>query len=125
VFGTSGPVAQKPLLQSSARLEFRVFPDLHQAKYAGANSPFSGSVSFEQMQFLEPLEDPEGEINLNSRGIQYANIRLFIQRFGHMPTPMLKMRNHQSPITNNQLSFFNYSIRRKKNWLLVIGYLLF
>jgi hypothetical protein len=39
------------------------------------------------MQFLEPLEDPEGEIDFHSRGVQYGYGKLCPKRFAHGVDP--------------------------------------
>jgi hypothetical protein len=75
------------------------------------------------MQFLEPLEDPEGEIDLLSRGVQYGYGKLFPKRFAHSVDPktfvidqlpiVIGYLNDKSPFTNDKY-FFSGSSRKSK-----------
>jgi len=47
--------------------EVRAIPEIHQAEDTGLNAPQSSCrVALEQMQFLEPFENPEWEIDLDA-----------------------------------------------------------
>ena len=64
--------------------EVRAFPEFHQSEYALADSPLSGfAVTFEQVQFLETFENPEGEIDLDAGGIENLSVEIVRQSFAN------------------------------------------
>ncbi len=77
VEGIKGP-------ESSVRPEIRAFPEIHQAENAGLDAPHTGcGVAFEQMQFLEPLEYPEGKIDLDAMGVENLAVKFVRQSFAN------------------------------------------
>ena len=53
--------------EPAIRPEVRAVPEIHQAENARLDAPHPGrGIALEQMQFLEPFENPEWEIDLDA-----------------------------------------------------------
>ncbi len=64
--------------------EIRPFPQGHQAEYSWAYSPHACfAVALEEMQFLEALERPEGEIDLDAVRIDHLPVEIARQSFAY------------------------------------------
>ena len=69
----------------AVRPEVRAIPEIHQSKHARLNAPHpSRTVAIEQMQFLEPLEYPEGEIDFDAVRIEDLAVELVRQSFAYL-----------------------------------------
>ena len=67
VFGTCPLIAWIEGPEPAIRPEIRPIPQRHQSEHARLNAPHPGfAVPFEEMQFLEPLEYPVWEIDLDA-----------------------------------------------------------
>ena len=64
--------------------ELRAVPQIHQAEYALADPAFAGlEVALQEAQFLEPLEYPEGEVDLDAGGIENLSVEIVRQNFAY------------------------------------------
>lgn len=70
--------------ESAVRPEVRAVPEIHQPEHALLDPPHPGhGVAFEQAQFLEPLENPEGEIDLDAMRIGDLAVEFVRQGFAN------------------------------------------
>ena len=70
--------------EPAVRPEVRAVPQFHQAEHMPADSAFAGlAVAFEEMEFLEPLEYPEGEVDLDAGGIENLSVEIVRQNFAY------------------------------------------
>ena len=70
--------------ESTIRPEVRALPKIHQAENAGLDTPHAGcGVALEQMQFLEPFENPEWEIDLDAMRIEDLAVEFVRQSFAN------------------------------------------
>ena len=69
----------------AVRPEVRAVPEIHQAEDAGLDAPHPrAGIAIEQMQFLETLEYPEGEIDLDAVGVEDLAVELVGQSFAYL-----------------------------------------
>ncbi len=84
VFGARPLVTGVECAESAVRPEVRAFPEIDQPEHALLDAPFSGfTIAFEQVQFLEPLEYPEGEIDLDAVRIEDPAVEFVGQSFAN------------------------------------------
>jgi len=78
---------------ATIRPEVRAIPEIHQAEDAGLDAPHPCcGVALQQMQFLEPLEYPEREIDLDAMRIEDLAVELVRQSFAYLSWLILELQ---------------------------------
>jgi hypothetical protein len=84
VFGTCPLIAWIEGPEPMIRPEVRPIPQRHQSEHALLNAPLPGfAIALEQMQVLEPLENPEGEIDLNAVWVEDLSVEIGRQSYAY------------------------------------------
>ena len=82
VLRAGSPVAGIESAKPAVRPEVRALPEIHQAEDAGLDAPHPRcGISLEEMQFLEPLEHPEWEIDLDAVWVEDLPVEIVRQSF--------------------------------------------
>jgi len=84
VLRAGSPVAGIESAKRAVGPEVRTFPEIHQAEDMGLDAPHpSCGISLEEMQFLEPFEYPEWEIDLDAMRIEDLAVEFVRQSFAY------------------------------------------
>jgi len=84
VLGARALVAGVEGAEPAVGPEVRAVPQFHQTEHAPADPALAGlAVAFEEMEFLEPLEYPEGEVDLDAGGIENLSVKVVGQSFAY------------------------------------------
>jgi len=84
VLRAGSPVAGIESAKRAVGPEVRTFPEIHQAEDTGLDAPHpSCGISLEEMQFLEPFEYPEWEIDLDAMRIEDLAVEFVRQSFAY------------------------------------------
>ena len=82
VLRAGSPVAGIESAKRAVGPEVRTVPEIHQAEDAGLDAPHPRcGISLEEMQFLEPLEHPEWEIDLDAVWVEDLPVEIVRQSF--------------------------------------------